>query len=234
MFSAQFALAVRYEHAEGVPRDYAHALELYCAAAGQGHADASFSIAWIYLNGRGVARSDTNGAAWLRLAAARSALSSSNGRRHRLQDLELLSPLDPPRGNVIAIGRNYQKHAEETARKEGREPNPPTIFTNVNPKARIACEEIFGPVLGVLKARLWDLEEAKRQAELSKNRRSQVQTGDRSEKIRTYNFPQDRVTDHRIGFTRHNLPGVMNGDIDEFLENLIAVDQADKLQNMFQ
>jgi peptide chain release factor 1 len=88
--------------------------------------------------------------------------------------------------------------------------------------------------LSVLKARLWDLEEAKRQAELSKNRRSQVQTGDRSEKIRTYNFPQDRVTDHRIGFTRHNLPGVMNGDIDEFLENLIAVDQADKLQNMFQ
>lgn len=88
--------------------------------------------------------------------------------------------------------------------------------------------------LGVLKARLWDIEEAKRQAELSKNRRSQVQTGDRSEKIRTYNFPQDRVTDHRIGFTRHNLPGVMDGDLDEFLENLIAVDQADKLQNMFQ
>ncbi|GCE11491.1 peptide chain release factor 1 [Tengunoibacter tsumagoiensis] len=87
--------------------------------------------------------------------------------------------------------------------------------------------------LGVLKARLWDLEEAKRQEELSKNRRSQVQTGDRSEKIRTYNFPQDRVTDHRIGLTRHNLPGVMNGDIDEFINNLVAVDQADKLQNMF-
>ncbi|GER86969.1 peptide chain release factor 1 [Dictyobacter vulcani] len=88
--------------------------------------------------------------------------------------------------------------------------------------------------MGVLKARLWDLEEAKRQEELSKNRRSQVQTGDRSEKIRTYNFPQDRVTDHRIGLTRHNLPGVLNGDIDEFLNNLIAVDQADRLQNMFQ
>jgi soluble lytic murein transglycosylase-like protein len=69
--SAQFALAVRYEHAEGVPRDYAHALELYCAAAGQGHADASFNIAWIYLNGRGVARDDVNGAAWLRVAAGR-------------------------------------------------------------------------------------------------------------------------------------------------------------------
>ncbi|GCF08555.1 peptide chain release factor 1 [Dictyobacter arantiisoli] len=88
--------------------------------------------------------------------------------------------------------------------------------------------------LGVLKARLWDLKEAERQEELSKNRRSQVQTGDRSEKIRTYNFPQDRVTDHRIGLTRHNLPGVLNGDIDEFLNNLIAVDQADKLQNTFQ
>jgi peptide chain release factor 1 len=88
--------------------------------------------------------------------------------------------------------------------------------------------------LSVLKSRLWDLEEAKRQAELSKNRHSQVQTGDRSEKIRTYNFPQDRVTDHRIGLTRHNLPGVMNGEIDEFLDNLIAVDQAEKLQSTFQ
>ncbi|MBO0795964.1 MAG: peptide chain release factor 1 [Ktedonobacteraceae bacterium] len=83
--------------------------------------------------------------------------------------------------------------------------------------------------LSVLKARLWDIEEARRQEELSKSRRSQVQTGDRSEKIRTYNFPQDRVTDHRIGLSRHNLPGIMNGDIDEFIDNLIAVDQASKL-----
>ena len=86
----------------------------------------------------------------------------------------------------------------------------------------------------VLKARLWDLEEARRQEELRKNRRSQVQTGDRSEKIRTYNYPQDRVTDHRIGFTRHNLPGVLNGELDEFIDNLITVDQADKLQNLFE
>jgi peptide chain release factor 1 len=85
----------------------------------------------------------------------------------------------------------------------------------------------------VLKARLWDLEEAKRQEELSKSRRSQVQRGDRSEKIRTYNYPQDRVTDHRIGLSKHNLPGVLNGNIDEFIDNLISVDQADKLQNMF-
>jgi TPR repeat protein len=69
--ATQFVLARRYENAEGVPRDYAHALELYCAASRQGHADATFSIAWIYLNGRGVARNDTIGGAWLRLAAER-------------------------------------------------------------------------------------------------------------------------------------------------------------------
>ena len=88
--------------------------------------------------------------------------------------------------------------------------------------------------LTVLKARLWDLEEARRQEELSKPRRSQVQTGDRSEKIRTYNFPQDRVTDHRIGLSRHNLPGVLNGELDEFIDTLITVDQADKLQHLFE
>src|SRR5947209_997849 len=88
--------------------------------------------------------------------------------------------------------------------------------------------------LSVLKSRLWDLEGARRQEELSKSRRSQVQTGDRSEKIRTYNFPQDRVTDHRIGLTRHNLPGVLNGELDEFIDNLITVDQADKLQHLFE
>jgi peptide chain release factor 1 len=87
--------------------------------------------------------------------------------------------------------------------------------------------------LTVLKSRLWDLQEERRQEELGKARRSQVQTGDRSEKIRTYNFPQDRVTDHRIGLTKHNLPGVMNGNLDEFIDNLAAVDQADKLQATF-
>jgi peptide chain release factor 1 len=88
--------------------------------------------------------------------------------------------------------------------------------------------------LSVLKSRLWDLEEARRQEELSKERRSQVQTGDRSEKIRTYNFPQDRVTDHRIGLSRHNLQGVLNGELDEFIDNLITVDQANKLQHLFE
>jgi soluble lytic murein transglycosylase-like protein len=69
--AAQFALALRYENAEGVPRDYHHALELYCEAARQGHADAAFNIGWIFLNGRGVPHDDAVGAAWLRLAADR-------------------------------------------------------------------------------------------------------------------------------------------------------------------
>jgi 2-keto-4-pentenoate hydratase/2-oxohepta-3-ene-1,7-dioic acid hydratase in catechol pathway len=76
------------------------------------------------------------------LARVRSAVSPSRGKSRRLADLELLAPLDPPRGNVIAIGRNYQKHAEETAHIEGREPSPPTIFT----KAITSLTEPFADI----------------------------------------------------------------------------------------
>jgi peptide chain release factor 1 len=81
----------------------------------------------------------------------------------------------------------------------------------------------------VLRARLLDLEERKRASELGQQRRSQVGTGDRSEKIRTYNFPQDRVTDHRIGVTLHNLPSLMDGAIDDLIQRLTDADQAEKL-----
>jgi peptide chain release factor 1 len=59
-----------------------------------------------------------------------------------------------------------------------------------------------------------------------------VGSGDRSDKVRTYNFPQDRVTDHRIGKTVHNLPGVMDGDLDDLIDALIMADQADRLANL--
>ncbi len=76
------------------------------------------------------------------LAAARAALSSSKAKAHHLADVELLSPLPEPRGNIIAIGRNYQKHAEESARKEGYEPQPPTVFT----KAITSLTEPFADI----------------------------------------------------------------------------------------
>jgi 2-keto-4-pentenoate hydratase/2-oxohepta-3-ene-1,7-dioic acid hydratase in catechol pathway len=76
------------------------------------------------------------------LSHVRSALASSRSKSRRLADLELLAPLDPPRGNVIAMGRNYQKHAEESALVEGHEPNPPTIFT----KAITSLTEPFADI----------------------------------------------------------------------------------------
>jgi peptide chain release factor 1 len=84
--------------------------------------------------------------------------------------------------------------------------------------------------MAVLRARLYDIEQERRSRELGEQRKSQVQTGDRSEKIRTYNYPQDRVTDHRINVTVHNLPGVLNGNLDAIIDQLVDRDQADKLE----
>jgi peptide chain release factor 1 len=84
--------------------------------------------------------------------------------------------------------------------------------------------------MSVLRARLYDLEQQRLNAERSGMRRSQVGTGERSEKIRTYNFPQDRVTDHRLKMSLSNLPGVLNGEIEPFIQELRAADQAARLQ----
>ncbi len=84
--------------------------------------------------------------------------------------------------------------------------------------------------MAVLRARLLDIEQRRQEAELSTQRRSQVGTGDRSEKIRTYNFPQDRVSDHRIGMNLHNLDKVMEGELDQLIDALATDDRAKQLQ----
>lgn len=86
--------------------------------------------------------------------------------------------------------------------------------------------------LKILRSRLYEMELEKRHDEEAEARRSQVGTGDRSEKIRTYNFPQGRVTDHRIKLTLHRLDSIMNGDLEEIIDSLIAADQAAKLSNL--
>jgi peptide chain release factor 1 len=84
----------------------------------------------------------------------------------------------------------------------------------------------------ILRARLYDEEQQRIQAEHGAARRSQVGSGDRSEKIRTYNFPQNRVTDHRIGYTSHRLEAILDGEIDEFIEALTEADEEEKLKEL--
>ncbi len=83
--------------------------------------------------------------------------------------------------------------------------------------------------MAILRARLFEAEEEKRRSAQADARRSQIGTGERSEKIRTYNYPQSRVTDHRINHSSYDLPGMMQGDIGDFIEELITQDEADRL-----
>lgn len=85
--------------------------------------------------------------------------------------------------------------------------------------------------MGVLRARLYEMEVEKRQRENADARRAQVGSGERSEKIRTYNFPQDRLTDHRIGLTVHNLPRILDGNLDAIIETLVSQEQNELLAN---
>jgi peptide chain release factor 1 len=84
--------------------------------------------------------------------------------------------------------------------------------------------------LSILRSRLYQIEKDKRDAAIAAERKSQVGTGMRNERIRTYNFPQGRVTDHRIGLTLYKIEAVMNGDLDELLDALRSAEQAEKLK----
>jgi peptide chain release factor 1 len=84
--------------------------------------------------------------------------------------------------------------------------------------------------LTVLRTRLLDVEQKRQHQEISQARRAQVKSGERAEKVRTYNFPQDRVTDHRVGLTVHNLPSILDGEIDEIIDTLATEEQTKRLQ----
>ncbi len=88
--------------------------------------------------------------------------------------------------------------------------------------------------MAVLRARLLNIEQRKQEDEITRERRSQVGTGDRAEKLRTYNFPQDRVTDHRIGMTLRNLPRILEGELDELVDALATNDQAKQLEKQLE
>ena len=83
----------------------------------------------------------------------------------------------------------------------------------------------------ILRSRLLDQKRQEQESKIAPERKSQVGTGDRSERIRTYNFPQGRVTDHRVNLTSYRIENVMNGDLNEFIDALAAMDQAEKLQS---
>jgi peptide chain release factor 1 len=84
--------------------------------------------------------------------------------------------------------------------------------------------------MSVLRTRLLDIEQRKQGEQITEERRSQVGSGERAEKVRTYNYPQDRISDHRIGITLHNLPRILEGDLDELIDALIAAEQTKHLE----
>jgi peptide chain release factor 1 len=101
------------------------------------------------------------------------------------------------------------------------------VVSSQNQKSQLQNKEA---AMRVLRARLYEAELERQQAELGATRLAQIGTGSRAEKIRTYNVPQDRITDHRIGLTVHNVPAVMAGEISELVEQLAAADRAERLK----
>jgi peptide chain release factor 1 len=134
------------------------------------------------------------------------------------RDLEITSTFSSGPG-----GQHMQKNA--TAARIVHKPSG--IAVKIQSERSLTQNKHLG--MAIIQARLQEQEEAKQHAELSANRKSQVGSGDRSEKIRTYNYPQSRVTDHRVGFTSHNLSAVIDGDIDPFIDALTIADQSEKL-----
>ena len=120
-------------------------------------------------------------------------------------------------------GQHMQKNA--TAARVVHKPTG--MFVKIQSERSLSQNKQLA--MAIIQARLEEMEQEKQSSAEAANRKSQVGSGDRSEKIRTYNYPQSRVTDHRVGFTSYNLPVVMDGDLDPFIDALILADEAEKL-----
>lgn len=137
------------------------------------------------------------------------------------RDLEITAEFSSGPG-----GQHMQKNA--TAARIIHKPSG--IMVKIQSERSLTQNKRLG--MAIIQARLQEIEESKQHAAVSADRKSQIGTGDRSEKIRTYNYPQTRVTDHRIGFSSYNLPVVMDGDIDPFIDALTIADEAEKLADV--
>jgi peptide chain release factor 1 len=120
-------------------------------------------------------------------------------------------------------GQHMQKNA--TAARIVHKPSG--LMVKIQSERSLTQNKRLG--MAIIQARLQDAEEEKQHAALAADRKAQVGSGDRSEKIRTYNYPQSRVTDHRIGLTSYNLPAVMDGDLDSFIDALTVADESEKM-----